>query len=62
MPAYSVYHINPLHPNISMHILHTDLRTFPKDKENLSANQKVPSLVTINFILKTFICDSGLIL
>ena len=45
-----------------MHILHTDLHTFPKDKENLSANQKVPSLVTINFILKTFICDSGLIL
>ena len=24
-------HINPLHPNISMHILHTVLDTFPKE-------------------------------
>ena len=32
------------------------------DKENLFANQKVPSLVIISFILMTFMCDSGVIL
>ena len=34
--------VNPLHPNISMHILHTVLYTSPKDvnKENLSKNQE----------------------
>ena len=24
------YHLSPLHPDISMHILHSDLYTFPK--------------------------------
>ena len=30
--SYSIQsvHLNPLHPNISMHILHTVLCTFPK--------------------------------
>ena len=32
------------------------------DKENLFANHKVPSLVTISFILMTLMCDSGVIL
>ena len=34
--------IDPLHPGISMHILHTVLHTFAKgaDKENLSNNQE----------------------
>ena len=36
-----VYFINPLHPNINMHILHTVIHTFPKVqiKENLFNNQ-----------------------
>ena len=34
--------VNPLHPNISMHILHTVLYTFPEaDKENLSNSQEL---------------------
>ena len=30
--------------------------------ENLFANQNVPSLVTISFILMSLTCDSGVIL
>ena len=35
--------LNPLHPNISVYILHTVLYTFPKvlDKENLFNNQEL---------------------
>ena len=56
--------INPLHPNIGMHIPHTVLYTFPygADKENLFVNQKVSSLVTISFILTALMCDSGVML
>ena len=31
-------------------------------KENLFVNQKLPSLVTISFILMTLMCNSGVIL
>ena len=42
-----------------MHILHTLLYiSWGADKENLFANQKVPSLVIISFILMTLMCDS----
>ena len=56
-----LYVINPLQPNISMHILHTVLYTFPKvlDKENLSNKQELLQLVIISFILMTFMCDLG---
>ena len=34
--------VNPLHPKISMHILHTDHHTFSvTDKENLFNNQEI---------------------
>ena len=51
-----------LHPNISMHILHTVLYTFPygADKENLFNSQKLFCLMTISYIL--VMCDSGVIL
>ena len=31
------------------------------DKENLFSNQKIPSLLTISFILITLMCDSEVI-
>ena len=59
----TIYHfwstINPLHPNISMHILHTVL--WCADEENLFNNQKVLQLI-IFFILVTLMIDSGVIL
>ena len=49
--------LNHLHPNISMHILHTVLCTFPKakgaDKDNLLKNQELLQLVVIYLILMT---------
>ena len=53
-----------LHPNISMHNLHTFLHTFPKkaDKENLFNNQELLWLVIISSVLMTFMFDSGVIL
>ena len=42
-------YINPLHPNISMHILHTVFCT-------------IIQLVIISFILMTLLCDTGVIL
>ena len=55
------FFINPLHPKISMHILHTALYTFHKmlTAENLFTNQKLLSLVIIFFILMTLKCDSA---
>ena len=55
--------INPLHPNISIYILHTVLYTFPKvDKENLFKNQEPYELLIISLILVTLMFDSGVIL
>ena len=48
--------INPLLPNISMHILHTVLYTFPK-MLNLFDNQGLLQLVIISLM-----CDLGVIL
>ena len=59
-----VYFINPLHPNIDMHILHTVIHTFPKVqiKENLLNNQELVNLVIIYFTLMTLMSDLGVIL
>ena len=55
---------NPLHPNISMHILHTVLYTFPKVLTGRICliNQELPQSVIISSILKICMCDSGVIL
>ena len=49
--------VNPLHPNISMHILHTVLYTFPEvlTRGTVFKNQELYKLVIISF-------DSGVIL
>ena len=50
--------INPLHPNNSMHILHTVLNTFPypcAGRENLFNNQEVLQFIIIAFILITLL-------
>ena len=52
--------INPLHPNISMHILHTVLSC--ADRENLFNNQEVLQFIIIAFILITLMFDLGVIL
>ena len=41
--------INPLHSNISIHILHTILYTFPKvlKREKLFNNQELPLLMVV---------------
>ena len=57
--------ISPLHPNISMYIIQTDLYIIPKvlaDKENLFNNQEFLLLVIISFILMILKCESGVIL
>ena len=55
--------INPLHPNISMHILHTVLYTSScAGRKNLFDNQEVLQLITISFILITLMFDLGVIL
>ena len=54
--------INPLHPNINMHILHNASIHFLKtDKENLSKNQELYRLVITSLILVTLLFDSGVI-
>ena len=51
---FSNTHINPLHPKLSMHILHTVLYTFSvADRENLFNNQEPLCLVIFSFILIT---------
>ena len=51
--------VNPLHPKISMHILHTDHHTFSvTDKENLFNNQEIFLVVIISFIPLTLMFDS----
>ena len=44
--------LNPLHPKISMHILHTVLYTFPlgTDEENLLENQELLYGVSDHFL------------
>ena len=51
---FSNTHINPLHPKLSMHILHNVLYTFSvADRENLFNNQAPLYLVIFSFILIT---------
>ena len=58
---YDHVKVNLLHPIISMYILHTVLRTFPKVlTRRISFNNLW--LVIISFILVTFMFDSGVIL
>ena len=56
--------INPLHPNISMQILHTVLYTFPEvlTRGTVFKNQELYKLVIISLILVTLMFDSGVIL
>ena len=52
--------INPLYPDISMHILNTVSYIFiSSDKENSFNNQELLSLVIISFIYVTLMCDSS---
>ena len=55
--------VNPLYPNISMHILYTVLYTFlGANEENLFNNQELlHQLVIIFYILVTSMCDSVVI-
>ena len=54
---FSNTHINPLHPKLSMHILHTVLYTFSvADRENLFNNQEPGDLFLYSHNLR---CDSG---
>ena len=56
--------LNPLHPNISVHILQTDLSTFPvaMTRRILFDNQELLKLVIISIILTTLTLDSRVIL
>ena len=55
--------MNPLHPEISMHFLYTDIYTFTTDtdKEHLSNNQELLGWVVISYILITLLLDSVVI-
>ena len=58
------FSLNPLHPNISMHILHTALYTFPTvltGRICLLIKRFLPRW-TFPFLLMTLVCDSGVIL
>ena len=57
------YLFNPLHPNISMHILHTVLYTFPKvlTRRICLTVKSFFYLVIISLILMTFMLDPGVI-
>ena len=55
--------INPLHSNISIHILHTILYvSLHAGKENWFNNQGLLKLVIISFVLMTVMRDSVLIM
>ena len=56
--------VNPLHPNISMQVLHTVLYTFPEvlTRGNVFKNQELYKLLIIFLILETLVFDSGVIL
>ena len=55
--SHRPYLLNPLQPNIRLH--YSLYISWGADRENLFANQKVPSLETIFVILMTLMCDSG---
>ena len=57
-------YLTPLHPNISMHILHTVLYMFLKvlTRRICLTTKSLFYLVIILLILMTFMFDSGLIL
>ena len=61
---FSPNSLNPLHPEISMHILLTVLYTFPKnaDKDILLNNQELLFLLIISIILITLMFVSWVIL
>ena len=44
-----LYHLDPLHPNISMHILHTVLCTFPKVLTRRTCQKSKASLLGDHF-------------
>ena len=55
--------VNPLIPNISMHILNSTPLTYSgSDMENFFNNQEILLLVTISLILMTLMFNSGGIL
>ena len=56
--------INPLHPNISIQILHTVHYTFPEvlTRGTVFKNQELYKLVIVSLILVTLMFDSGVIL
>ena len=56
--------VNPLSPNISLHILHSFLYTFPMvlTWRNLFNNQELLWSVIVSFNLITLMCDSEVIL
>ena len=55
---------NPLHPNISIHILYTLFHTFPlvQAKESSLFNQSILGFVIISFILMISMTDSAVFL
>ena len=55
---------NPLHPNISMHTLHSVLCTFPKvlTRRICLTINRILQLIIISFILITLMFYSGMIL
>ena len=55
--------LNPLHPKISMYILHTPFYTFPKLLTRRICLPIKASFVGVHlfFILMTLTCDSGVI-
>ena len=56
--------VDPLHPNIIMHILHTVLYTLPEvlTRRIRLLIKSFFLLVIISFILMTLMCDLGMIL
>ena len=56
--------MNPLHPKISVHILHTVLYTFPTmlTRRILLTIKSFYGWQSFPFILMTIMCDSGVIL
>ena len=54
-------YLNPIQPNIRMHILYTVLYTFLKGADRRFSNQQLLYFVIISFILITLKSDSGVI-
>ena len=49
--THKVLPLNPILPNINIHILHTVLSTLVMDKENLSENHELLKLMIISVII-----------